>query len=501
MKRRDDAGDRRRRAATQAGLGGDAAGGGARARLAGAWLAALIAAASPASSPRGAAPAAADAVPAPVARAYASVVSVRVRETIRVPVFRNGRFEREAVEGRGAGSGVAVDADLVLTNAHVVAGALEVRVGRPGRRDSMARVVAVDQASDLALLRVAGGGLRPLPFATSPPVPGQAVFVLGNRADRGPEVAWATIGGHPRVRAGARPIEFWCELEAPIGPGNSGGAVLDADGRLLGVPGLVVSYTEAARRGARAAGLFIPARHAARAVARMRDGSAPSWPWLGLLLDDPLLAQSGGRPFDASLPPTVRHVLPGSPAAAAGLRRGDRIVAVGDRPASDHFEALDAVLDLVPGQKVTLRIERRGVPAAVEVEAAERPADPRPEPLEDFMLHTGIRVRVPAAGGEGRADRRGLEFAGMSAQARRSMPAFEAEMFRSAPALEGIVTGRSLLAGRPRRITVSSVADLAAAVPGCFVEEQFVAVVHWTAETGESVDRAYVHRKIYPVVL
>jgi serine protease DegQ len=442
-----------------------------------------------------------DAVPAPVARAFESVVSVRVRETARVPVFMNGRFERATVEGLGAGSGVAVAADLILTNAHVVAGAREVRIGLPGRRDSTARVLAVDEASDLALLRVAGGGLRPLRFAAAAPVPGQAVFVLGNRADRGPEVAWAVIGGHARVRAGARPIEFWCEVEAPIGPGNSGGAVLDAAGDLLGVPSLLVSYTEPARRGPHAAGLFIPARHAARAVARMRDGTPPAWPWLGLLLDDPLLAQSGGRRFDASLPPAVRRVLPGSPAAAAGLRRGDRILAIGGHPVRDHFEALDAVLDLVPGEKVSLRIERHGAPADIEVEAAPRPGDPRPDPLDDFMLHTGIRLRVPPDGGEGRADRKGLEFAGMSARSLRSMPAFEAEVFRSAPALEGIVTGRNLLDGRPRRIPVASVADLASVVPGCFVEEQFVALVHWTTATGESVDRAYVHRKLYPVVL
>lgn len=444
-------------------------------------------------------PPAGDTLPVGVLRAFESVVSVRVREIARVPVFRDGRFRHEAVEGLGAGSGVAVGDDLILTNAHVVAGTLEVRVGVPGRSEATARVVSVDEASDLALLRVVGFRLRPLVFAGTPPAPGGEVFVLGNRGDQGPEVSWARIGDHLRVRAGARALEFWCEVDAPIGPGNSGGAVLNAAGELLGIPSLLISYTDPERAGPHSAGLFLPAAHARRALKRMLAAPRPAWPYLGLLLDDPLLAQSEGRTYDAS--PAVRGLLPDGPAAAAGVRRGDRIVAIGGRPVRDTFEALDAILDLAPGDTAVLTLDRNGAPETVTIEAALRPVDPRPAPLDDFLLHTGIRLRPAADRGAGRADAGGLSFAGMSTRARLAMPVFEADMFRGTPVLEGIISGQSLLMNRPKRIPIDNATDLASIVPDCFVEEQFVALVHWRTEGGESVDRAYVHRKIYPVVL
>jgi S1-C subfamily serine protease len=474
-----------------------------RAALVGAALVGAGLAAPPGA--RAAAPA--DELPAPVLRAFSGIAGVRVRETSPVRIFRGGRFRREAIEGLGAGSGVAVAPDLILTNAHVAAGGGEIHVRVPGRPEIAARVVSVDEASDLALLRVPGGGLQPLAFASGPPAPGDAAYVLGNRGDRGTEVAWARLGGHARVRAGARAIEFWSEVEAPIGPGNSGGAVLNPAGEILGIPSLIISYTEGPGTAPHSSGLFVPASHARRALQRMLAGPRPAWAWIGVVLDDPLLAQGEGRVFDDHAAPLVRSVLPGSPAAAAGVRRGDRILAIGARAARDNFAALDAVLDLAPGATVTLRLDRRGAPVTVEVETAERPADPRPDPLDEFLLHTGVRLRA-AGGGEdggtesgGRDGARGLAFAGMSALARRGMPAFEAEMFADAPALQGIVPGQGLLENRPARVPIDSAADLREIVPRCFVDEQFVALVHWEGGTGASVDRAYVSRKIYPVVL
>jgi len=465
-------------------------------RLASALVVLLVSSTLATASPK----AGADPLPDGVAAAFAGIVSVRVHEVVKIPVFRNGRFLREPVEGLGAGSGVVVSTDgFILTNAHVVAGSTDVTIGTTDGRQIGARVVSVDEASDLALLRAAAGGLHPIAFAEDGlPGPGTTLFVLGNRADLGPEVGWARMGTHERVRAGARPIEFWAEVLAPIGPGDSGGAVVDAAGHLVGVPSLLVAYTgEAERSGPRSSGLFIPARHARRAMNRMMDGPQAAWPWIGLLLDDPLIVQSQGGPWDPARGAVVRRVFPGSPAAEAGVLQGDRVVAIGARPARDDFEALDAVLDLTAGRETTLAVERDGRRIDLKIAPAPRPADPRPDPIDDFALHTGLRL----ANVEGKEGRGTLALAGMSSRTRRDLPEYEAVLFDERPALVSILPGQNALAGLTRRLSVLSSGDLGSIIERCFVEEQFVALAHWDFGGRKTLDRAHVHRKVYPVVL
>lgn len=442
-----------------------------------------------------------DEIPGEVGAAFGAIVSVRVREVVKVPVFRGGRFLREPVEGLGAGSGVIVSADgLILTNAHVVAGSTQVTIAALDGHEVGARVVSVDEASDLALLRAEGGSFHPIAFASdSLPAAGTPLFVLGNRGDQGIEVGWARMGTHARLRAGTRPLEFWAEVLAPIGPGNSGGALVDATGHLVGMPSLLVTYTEEALAASRhASGLFVPARHLRRAMQKMIAGPAPTWPWIGILMDDPLIAQSEGRGWDPDRGAIVRRVYAGSPAAEAGLHPGDRVVSIGAVATSDNYAALDAVLDLNVGKETTVTVERAGQQLALAVVPALRPADPRPEPLDDFALHTGFRLQPRPTGKEGRDT---LALAGMSPRTRRDMPEFEAVLFDERPALVSILPGQNALLGQTRRLPALSSADLQGIIERCFVEEQFVALAHWDFDGRKTLDRAHVHRKVYPVVL
>ena len=441
-----------------------------------------------------------DPLPEGVAAAFGGIVSVRVHEVVKIPVFRNGRFLREPVEGLGAGSGVVVSADgFILTNAHVVAGSTDVTIGTTDGRQIGARVVSVDEASDLALLRAAAGGLHPIAFGEDGlPRPGTALFVLGNRADLGPEVGWARMGAHERVRVGARPLEFWAEVLAPVGPGDSGGAVVDAGGRLVGVPSLLITYSgEAERTDPLSSGLFIPARHARRAMNRMMEGPQAAWPWIGLLLDDPLIIQSQGRVWDPARGAVVRRVFPGSPASEAGVLQGDRVVAIAARSPRDNFEALDAVLDLKAGRETTLTVERDGRRIELKIVPAPRPADPRPDPIDDFALHTGLQL----AKSEGKEGHGNLALAGISSRTRRDLPEYEAVLFDERPALVSILPGQNALAGLTRRLSILSSGDLGSIIERCFVEEQFVALAHWDIGGRKTLDRAHVHRKVYPVVL
>jgi hypothetical protein len=354
--------------------------------------------------------------------------------------------------------------------------------------------------SDLALLRTSGGRFRPVEFAGDDlPSPGTRLYVLGNLGDRGPQIAWARMGRHRRVRVGARPLEFWSEIEAPVGPGNSGGAILDTEGRLVGMPSLLVTYSEeAAPRTDTRVGLFIPARHARRAMQRMLAAPRAEWPWLGALLDDPILAATEGKAWSQTTGARVRRVYPDSPADEAGLRVGDRIAAIGPAPTGDLYAALDAVLDLEPGEKTTITVERAGAFVTLPIAPAARPADPRPDPIDDFALHTGFRLQPRT---EDRDSRAALSLAGMTPFIRRDLPEFEATLFDERPALVSILPGQNALAGLTRRLPVPSLEDLSAIMRRCFVEEQFVALAHWDFGSGKALDRAHVHRKIYPVVL
>jgi S1-C subfamily serine protease len=442
-----------------------------------------------------------DPLPSGVIRSLAGVVSVRRREVVKVPTFRAGKFEREEVAGIGAGSGVVISADgLILTNAHVAAGSADIRVTFPNGREAAARVLEVDEASDLALLRADGPEFHPIEFAPGgPPPAGTEAYVIGNREDLGPEIAWARIGSHRRVRVGARPLEFWAEVEAPVGPGNSGGAVLDGQGRLLGIPSLMILYSEnEVRAEPHASGLFIPAAHVRRALEKMTARPRAAWPWLGLLLEDSLLAASEGTAWREDEGVRVRMVFPGSPADAAGLRRGDRIVSIDGRRPRDNFEALDAVLDLAVGGSVFLELDRQGEILTSRATAAARPADPRPDPLDDFALHTGLRLESQGPIQDGRG---ALAFASMSSSARSGMPIMEADLFAERPVLDALLPGRDALAGASRRVPIASPADLSTLLDRCFVEEEFVALAHWSLGGRRTLDRAHVHRKVYPVVL
>lgn len=446
------------------------------------------------------APVGVDAIPAAVTAALSGVVGVSVREVTRVPIFRDGRFELEPVAGSGAGSGIVLSEDgLIVTSAHVVAGSSEVRIQLPGGGDLAARVVSIDEASDLALLRAAGAGLHPLVFSTSLPPSGTPAFIIGDRGGNGPEIAWGRIGSHRRVRVGSRPIEFWCEVEGEVGPGNSGGAVVDADGRLLGIPGLQIRYAAAPSRPAmRPSGLFVPAAHVHRGITKMQQGGTAAWPWLGLVLDDPLLLASEGRDWTDDRGVRVRSVIDNSPADEAGFASGDRILAIGARRPQDNFEGLDAVLDLSPGGTVTVEVERDGVRLELAVAVGTRPADPRPDPLDDFALHTGFRLAFQETGAPERA---ALVLTEVTARARATMPSIESDTFMPGAILESLLPGEDALAGASKRPAIDSSDDLAALLSRCFVGEQFVALAHWSREGRRTLDRVHVSRKIDPVVL
>ena len=200
-----------------------------------------------------------------------------------------------------------------------------------------------------------------------------------------------------------------------------------------------------------------------------------------------------GPAATTAVPPSKLDVLQQDRTESFTKARGSDL-----RLAPGHFDALDAVLDLSAGGTVRIEVSRGPERISLLATVGTRPPDPRPEPLDDFTLHTGLRL-VPRSDSE--AGRMVLASAGLSPRLMSELLPFEADLFASSPILGSLLPGQDALSGGTKRPAVTSADDLASLLPRCFVGDQFVALAHWTTGDMKTLDRAHVHRKIYPVVL
>jgi serine protease Do len=243
--------------------------------------------------------------------------------------------------GGGRGSGVVIADGRVLTNAHVLRGE-EVAVRRADGEVALGRVAALDDALDVAVVAVDTGGAPAVDWdagAVEELRAGRAVFALANPGGRGLRTTFGlvTATGRSFRGPGGRRIGGSIEHSAPLPRGSSGGPLVDAAGRLLGINSVRME-----------GGLLLalPADATLRAVAdKLGRGETTARPRLGLALAPPRAARrmraAVGLPErDGRL---VRGVEAGTPAAAAGLREGDLLVAAGDRPLDNVDTLLDAL--------------------------------------------------------------------------------------------------------------------------------------------------------------
>jgi serine protease Do len=244
--------------------------------------------------------------------------------------------------GWGRGSGVVVAPGQVLTVAHVLRGD-EVAVAIGGEVME-GRVLGADPDLNVALLAVDTGDVDPVAWADERPEPGAPVFALADPGGRGLRTTFGMVSATGRGFRGPRGRRVTGSIEhtAPLPRGSSGGPLVDSDGRLLGL--------NAVRRD----GGFILALPADAALRRrveeLARGEVGERPRLGVALAPPRVARrlrsAVGLPERDGL--LVRAVVDGSPAAAAGLERGDLLVRAGDRELAsmdDLFDALDAAGD------------------------------------------------------------------------------------------------------------------------------------------------------------
>src|SRR6202165_608075 len=279
-----------------------------------------------------------------VVNVYAAKVVQNRNPLLDDPIFR--RFfgvpgQQPEQMQRSLGSGVMVDpSGLVVTNVHVIEGADEVKVSLSDKREFEAEIILKDPRSDLAVLRLKGAREQfpTLDFANSDELlVGDVVLAIGNPFGVGQTVTHGIISALAPTQVGITDYQFFIQTDAAINPGNSGGALVDMTGRLAGINTAIYSRSG----GSQAIGFAIPANMVRVVVASAKGGgNAVKRPWLGAKLQavTPDIAEGLGLRLPTGA--LVANVVANSPAARAGLKSSDLIVAI-DGQAVDDPNAFD----------------------------------------------------------------------------------------------------------------------------------------------------------------
>ena len=280
----------------------------------------------------------------------------------------------------GLGSGVLVSPDgYLLTNQHVVDGADDIEVTLSDGRSSSATLVGTDADSDLALLKITLDNVPVIPFGDISQVSvGDPVLAIGNPFNVGETVTSGIVSALDRNQLGLSTIENFIQTDAAINPGSSGGALVDADGRLVGINTAIYSRSG----GSIGIGFAIPVDIAREVMdSLIRDGKMTRG-WIGVQPRDltPEFADSFQLPVHEGV--LVTGVLRDGPAARAGLKPGDVVTAIGGVKISNTAQLLRAVGALKPPSSAVLAVQRGSDAMTLSVPVARRPPQ-KPRDVDD----------------------------------------------------------------------------------------------------------------------
>jgi Do/DeqQ family serine protease len=327
-----------------------------------------------------------------VAKVAPAVVTIRSERIVRAPrmfPFMNDPFFHDffgdsfgaprSRRQRGLGSGVIVTPDgYVLTNHHVIDGAEEITVELAAGRTIRAKVVGSDPPTDLAVLKVDESDLPVLTLGDSDKVRiGDVVLAIGNPLGIGQTVTAGIISAKERSTGlGDGSYESFLQTDAPINQGNSGGALVNTAGVLVGINSQILSTTG----GNIGIGFAIPSNMARQVTDQLIKQGDVRRGWLGITIQNvtPDIAASLGMKDSRGV--IVSSVQSGSPADRAGIRQGDVIVKLNDAETHDSNDLRNRVAAIPPGSQVSLTVLRGGSEQQIRLELGELSTDNRGGP-------------------------------------------------------------------------------------------------------------------------
>ncbi len=273
----------------------------------------------------------------------------------------------------GIGSGVIISPDgYIVTNNHVVDGAVQMRVTLKDRRILTAKLVGVDKLTDLAVIKVDAKNLPSLSWGDSSKLhPGQTVLAFGSpfgyfqdSVTRG--IVSAVDRQNPYSDDARKPGGF-IQVDAAINPGNSGGALVNAHGELVGIPNSIITNSGSFA----GVGFAIPAQIAQNVVNQLIKTGTVHHGYVGIAMNDVTPANASFFHLDDASGAIVAQVTPDSPASRAGLRQGDVISQLDGTRMLNGSALQVAVSELAPGTTITLGILRNGTPQTVSLKVGE----------------------------------------------------------------------------------------------------------------------------------
>ena len=280
--------------------------------------------------------------------------------------------QRAPQRERSLGSGVIVSPDgIILTNNHVVENAETIKVALKDGRDLEAKLVGTDPQSDIAVLRVDRKQLPAIEIADSSKTRiGDLVLAIGNQFGIGQTVTMGIISAVGRANMGITDYEDFIQTDAAINPGNSGGALIDMDGKLVGINTAIASQTG----GYQGIGFAIPSNMAMQVeTAILHDGKVTRG-WLGVAVQDVTSDLARAMDLTPHHGVLVSDVTRDSPAAKAGIQRGDVITAIEGTAVNEAGQLRTVIALSGKDKRVAVQIERHGKPMTVQATLSEAPA-------------------------------------------------------------------------------------------------------------------------------
>ena len=325
--------------------------------------------------------------------ALPAVVNIRTSKIVKPqanqmsPMFNDPMFRQffgdqfgqggkpHAEREQALGSGVIITPDgTILTNNHVIDGATDIKVQLSDKREFAAKLVGADPKSDIAVLKIEGKDLPTLPLGDSSQLNvGDLIFAIGDPFGVGETATMGIVSATGRSRLGIEDYENFIQTDAAINPGNSGGAMIDIHGNLVGINTAILSHGGSG--GNEGVGFAIPMSMAKPVMDQILAHGKVVRGYLGVHIQDfsPELAKSFN--FNQSGGVLIGDVSANTPAANAGLKKGDVVVKLNGQAVSESNDLRNTISQMAPGTQVKLDIWRDGKVQPYTVTLGELPND------------------------------------------------------------------------------------------------------------------------------